>query len=141
MRDRRHPIIAIGLGLSLFFGSVALAGSISRAPSPTRAATPRFHVRGHVRHLYPGARLRFRVRVRNPLDVAIVVRRISARVVSPTPSCPSTSVRVRPWRGAVRIPAHSFRRIRMRARLVRRAPEDCQGVRFRLVFRGQAVKR
>jgi hypothetical protein len=115
--------------------------SIGHSSAPASLAIPRgFVVSGHVTRLYPGRRARMKVHVRNRKPFAIRVTRISVTVRSRTHGCSGRNVRVRPFRGRLRVKARGRRLLRMRVRMIRAAPNACQGVRFTLRFHGRAVK-
>lgn len=101
---------------------------------------PMFKVRGSKRGLYPGRKMKMRLRVRNPNPYPIVVRRIKATVHSSQVGCSSRRVRTKPWIGSRRIAPHGRIRMWMRIRMVRGAPDACQGVRFKLRYGGKAVR-
>jgi len=116
-------------------------GSISGVSSGSAALAARgFRVSGHVTRLYPGRRVRMKVRVRNLRPFPIRVTRIVARVKSGVRGCSGRNVRVAPFHRRFRVKARGRRTIRMRTRMVRTAPNACQGVRFSLRFTGRAVK-
>ena len=90
--------------------------------------------------LYPGARKRMRVTIRNPFPYAIDVTSVTAKASHPIPGCSGSMVRVRRYRRVVRIEARRLAVVRVRIRLRRAAPDACQGVRFPLTFRAMAVR-
>jgi hypothetical protein len=108
---------------------------------------PRVKLSGHVKGLYPGGRGRMRVTVRNPFRHAVQVRWVVARVKDAGPSCSRHSLvtrrskGLRPVRGGgwrhTRIAPHSARRVGVRVRMRRSAPDACQRARFPLRFRAR----
>ncbi len=101
---------------------------------------PTFHVKGHKQGLYPGRRTTIQVRVKNPNAVPILLRKVKAKVRSPQPGCSSRRVRTTPWKGSRRITPHGYIHLRMRVRMLRGAPDACQGVRFELRYRARAAR-
>lgn len=102
-----------------------------------------FGVTGRVRKLYPGARKTMTVRVRNPHGYAIVVRELGVRVrKSDHAGCGRRWVRPkRVVRLSLLVPARSRARASLPVRMRPAAPDACQGARWRLRFRGTAVRR
>jgi hypothetical protein len=136
---RRFAAIAVSIALAATIVAGAVAAVRLVAPREERA-TPTFRISGNVRGLYPGARTTYRARVVNRFDHPIRVRRVTARISSPTAACPSSSVSVKPWRGRLRIPPHAKRRVRLVVRMRPTAPNGCQGVRFAISYDGKAVR-
>jgi hypothetical protein len=139
MRRITTPLTAIILGTSLVLGAMALA-RVMGPPEPVGRAAQTFGVKGKVAGLYPGVRKDLRARVVNRFDHPIRVRKVTATVTSPTPACPASSIRVKPWRGSLRIPARSAKRVTLVVRMRPTAPNGCQGVRFRLRYGGKALR-
>ncbi|HEX6843776.1 MAG TPA: hypothetical protein VF235_01555 [Actinomycetota bacterium] len=140
MRRTRSPLVAVLLGLSLVLGSVALAGVFAAGPDTSDATTQRtFWISGKVRGLYPGRVKTVKVTVRNPSARRLRVTRLAATVSSTTAACPRRAVRVKPWRGELRVPPHSARRVRLAVRMRPTAPDGCQGIRFRLRYHGKGI--
>jgi hypothetical protein len=101
---------------------------------------PIFKVRGHRQGLYPGRRATVRIRVKNPNAFPILLKKVKAKVHSPQPGCSSRRVRTKPWKGSRRISPHGRIYLHLRVRMVRGAPDACQGVRFQLRYGGRAVR-
>lgn len=141
MHRMRRRLVASMLGLSVLVGSVAIASVLARPDDVTGRTFRPFRVSGTVKGLYPGRVKTLRVRVRNPNGVPMRVRFVRVRVVSPVSTCPARSVRVKPWRGSVQIRAGASKRLRLQVRMRRWTPDACQGVRYRLRYKGWAVTR
>lgn len=141
MRRMRSPLVAVLLGLSLLLGSVALAGVLTRPDAKTTKATVAFHVRGTVRGLSPGRLRMMKVTVRNTSSRRLRVTRITATVVRSAPSCPTTAIRVKPWRGKLLVRPGASRKVLLKVRMKPTAPNACQGARFRLRYQGKATVR
>jgi hypothetical protein len=133
----------------------AVVGALAhRQPPTTAAAGPRivapnassssraFRVWGNVAkpRLYPGIRTRMRVYVQNFRPWAISVTRISVRVGSLVRGCSGTNLRIRTFRGHLRVSGWSRRRLRMRVRMLRSAPDACQAIRFSLRYSATASR-
>ncbi len=124
--------------------AAALAQAAERGLDPAepiaRPARARYTVTGRVVGLFPGARTTMRLTVRNPNPYPIKVRRIRTTVRSRVASCPSKTVRVARFRGVRRVPARSRIHLRVRVRMVPKAPDSCAGRRYRLSFRGAGAR-
>lgn len=103
-------------------------------------SAPRFRIRGSIGGLFPGLRTTMRLAVRNPNPYAIRVTRIKTAVGASTGACPARSMKVRTWKGRARVPARGVRRIKVSVRMKRTAPTVCAGHRYRLIYRGWAVR-
>ena len=99
-----------------------------------------FRISGHVRGLYPGRRVRMRVRVRNLTRSPILVTRVGARVRSVPHRCSRRNLVIRVYRGRLRVRPLAHRFVRLRVRMRMAAPNGCQGVRLPLRFWGRAVR-
>lgn len=125
----------------LTVSTVAYAMGISSpAAHAQRAASPVFHIRGHVSGLYPGKVSTMNLKLWNSYRFPICVRRVVARAPSPAAGCPGGTVVVRPWRGRLNVPARSRRRITVRVKMRARAPSACIGARYSIAYGGKAVK-
>jgi hypothetical protein len=100
---------------------------------------PVLRVHGRVIGLFPGARKRMRVTVRNTGRSTLVVTSITVRVDDASSACPGTNVRIRPFSGRVRVRASGSVMILLRARMPRSVPDACQGARFSLRFSARAI--
>jgi len=140
----RITVVAPLLAGILAVSAVAIAGTWSPEARDMRGEAPRTLVlHGKVRDLYPGKAKALRVRVRNTLSVRVGVYHVRARAhrtAGPLGRCPGRVVRIKPWKGMVFVPAGATRRIRLRVRLARRAPDRCQGVRWRVTYDARSVR-
>ena len=125
--------------LSLAGIAVASAGPVDGATGAD-ARPGSFRVRGHVTGLYPGARKRMRVTIRNPFLYAIEVTSLTAEADDPVAGCSGSLIRVRPYNGAVWVDARRLAVVHVRIRLLPAAPDACQGARFPLAFSARAVR-
>ena len=93
-------------------------------------------VHGKIADLYPGARKKLPIRVRNTSGRAARVRAVRTTVRDASPDCSGANVHVKRKRRRHRwLPAHSWRRLWLRARMLPGAPDACQGARWALRFR------
>jgi len=140
----RATILAPLLAGILAVSAAAVAGSWSvRAPEAGGEAPRTLVLRGRVRGLYPGHARTLHVRVHNRLSVRVGVYRVRARAhrtTGPLGRCPSRVIRIKPWKGMVFVPPGATRSIRLRVRLARRAPDRCQGVRWRVTYDARSVR-
>lgn len=128
--------------------ATAVATAAERTPLPTTpsgspgvAASPRFRISGHVTGLYPGARTRIRLTVRNPNPYAIRVTKIRTSVKVPArSSCPARSIKVKRFRGSRRIAPRATVRIKVNVSMRAKVPNACAGQRYRLTYRGWATR-
>jgi hypothetical protein len=131
--------------LAITLASAALAfGALGgdrhdRAPARVRAAgagASALTISGYVRGLYPGARRGMRVEVRNRSARWARLRAVGAEVGSGRSGCSPDHLSTLPRSlGHPRIGPHETRRIRIRVRMWKGAPDACQGARFPLRFR------
>jgi hypothetical protein len=141
MRGRRTRVTAPIIAATIALSSMAVAGvGLSNEPPSSRTSNPTFRIRGAVKGMYPGRVRKLRLRIRNPLDRAIRVRSIRARVRRPHRGCPAKAITIRRWRGHLRIRPHRGRTVRVKVKMKRRAPNACQGARFPIRYRGTAVR-
>jgi hypothetical protein len=147
MRPRR-PVLALA-GLSGLVGaSLALAsGTPGDREGPAShlaergASKPGLRVSARVRgRLYPGVRRPLVVSIRNRHRRAVTVRSVRVRVRRAPRGCPRRALRLGRFAGGLRVPARRRRVLRLRARLVARAANACQGARFGLRVRARARK-
>ncbi len=140
----RVTIVAPLLAGVLAVSAAAVAGTWSVRASDTGGEAPRTLVlRGKVRGLYPGHARTLRVRVHNRLSVRVGVYRVRARAhhtTGPLGRCPSRVIRIKPWKGMVFVRPGATRSIRLRVHLARRAPDRCQGVRWRVTYDARSVR-
>jgi hypothetical protein len=140
----RVTIVAPLLAGILAVSAAAVAGTWSvRTPEAGGEAPRTLVLHGKVRGLYPGKARPLRVRVHNSLSVRVGVYRVSARArrtTGPLGRCPARVIWIKPWRGMRFVPAGATRSIRLRVRLARRAPDRCQGVRWRVTYDARSVR-
>ena len=122
-------------------------GAEGRAISVTPLALTahkHFSIAGRARGLFPGAGKRLRVRVRNPhpFPIKVVAIRVRVRPDPRRPLCPPRRyIRTTRLARPLRVRARSVRLARrVRIRMLRRAPDGCQGAVFPLRLRGRAVR-
>jgi hypothetical protein len=127
---------------------VALGAQLHRAPEhasaghhASRSANAGLEVRGHLAGLYPGAKGRLRLRVKNRTRRGIRLRRVRVRVLRANAHCGPRALRAHPYRGRHWIPKRSAREISVWIRMHRRAGDACQGARFPLRYHARAVRR
>ncbi|MGZ8632186.1 MAG: hypothetical protein ACXWZF_14680, partial [Actinomycetota bacterium] len=101
---------------------------------------PRFRIRGSVTGLFPGMRTTMRLTIRNPNTFTIRLSKVRTTVQAGSGPCPAGSMKVKPWSGRKRIPARAVRRVRVRVQMKAWAPQACAGHRYRLAYRGWAVR-
>jgi hypothetical protein len=135
--------VVVSCGLML---AAALTGPTAQRPGPghagdgaaaARTLVPLFRLRGHVTGMYPGRHRRLVVQISNPQRRAIVVTSITATVGRAVIGCKGSNIRVRRFVGAKRVPARGRARVRLRVRMLRTAPDACEGARFPVVFSGK----
>ena len=140
----RVTVVAPLLAGILAVSAAAIAGTGSARTPETGGEAPRTLVlRGKIRGLYPGNPRTLRVRVHNGLSVRVGVYHVRARAhrtTGPLGRCPARVIRIKPWRGMVFVRPGATRSIRLRVRLARRAPDRCQGVRWRLTYDARSVR-
>jgi len=140
----RVTVVAPLLAGILAVSAAAIAGTWSaRTPEAGGEAPRTLVLRGKIRGLYPGNPRTLRVRVHNGLSVRVGVYHVRARAhrtTGPLGRCPARVIRIKPWRGMVFVPPGATRSIRLRVRLARRAPDRCQGVRWRLTYDARSVR-
>jgi hypothetical protein len=108
-----------------------------RRDAPKRAtAWPRsaLTVGGSVRGLYPGARVRLRLTLRNRRSFPISVRSLRARPTGASDRCRSANIKIERFRGTLLVPAHGARLTVLHVTMVRSAPDGCKRAVFRLRF-------
>jgi hypothetical protein len=129
------------IAVIVVLASMALAETMEGPPpDAARAGTPTFRVTGSVKGMFPGRVKRIRLRVRNRFDFPIRVREVRAIVLRPGPGCPGRVIRIKPWRGRLKVPPRSARVIRPRVRMRIKIPNACQGATFPIRYSGEAVR-
>ena len=144
---RRVRIQRLLIGGALVLAT-AVATAAERSPSPTTApvspgaaASPRFGISGQVTGLYPGARTRLRLTLRNPNPYAIEVRRIRTSAQVPArSSCPARSIKVKRFTGSRRVAPRAVVRVKVNVSMRATVPNACAGQRYRLTYRGWATR-
>ena len=111
-------------------------GHVGDEPAQTQTLAPLFRLRGHVKGMYPGRHRRLVVQISNPQRRAIVVTSITATVGRAVTGCKGSNIRVRRFAGAKRVPARGHAKVRLRVRMLSRAPDACEDARFPVVFSG-----
>ena len=143
-RPFRATVIAPVVAAILTVSAIAVAGTLSTRGTPSSGSAPRsLKIHGHVRGMYPGRSAILRLHVRNPLTVRVGVYRIRVHVrrgAGPNGTCPATMLAVKPWRGMRRVRGGQTRVFRLRTRMVRRAPDRCQGTRWHLTYDAKSVR-
>jgi hypothetical protein len=134
--------IQLALAATLMGAAIAYAADLGPLdggqPDRSRAQEHRgakVKIHGHVRSLYPGARKRMRVTVRNRHSRPVRLRQLRTRVLDAGPGCSRGYLKVRRFKRRRYIPPHARVRVRVRARLTLSAPDACQGARWPLRFR------
>ena len=139
-------LASTAMALALLAGSASAQRAVAPAVPGGQALAPTvlkpdaaLRISGHVRGLFPGAKVWMPVRVRSVTGVSIRLTGLRATVGAPSVDCPSSMLRVRPLREQPVVAARRTLHVRLRVRLRRIAPEACQGVRFPLTFSAQGV--
>lgn len=143
-------IVVVGLALTVSASGI-LNSSARQEPSSSRRQTsssvkkkapPAFTIEGDVKGLYPGLRKPLRLRIRNPNQFAIELRRVRVSVQdSDHPGCAARWIQ-HEKRLSVRrnIPAKGRLELDYPVRLRPAGPTDCQGASWPLDFSGTAVR-
>lgn len=139
-RTRRRSARDV-LALLALIGILVVPIASGIEPLPRSAADLRHQLtlRGRAAALYPGGTRPMRVLIRNRTDRDVRLVRLSRRVVRAAPGCPTRALRVRRPRALPVVPAGGRARMRLRVRLLRSAPDACQGVVFVVRFRARGV--
>jgi hypothetical protein len=126
------PVVVLVFALAAT-GSARMSGKGGRHVAPARA----LKITGGVRGLYPGARARLRLRVRNLRGYPIRLVALKVRVGNASKGCRRRQLRISRLRGKPVVRAHRTRRIVLRVTMLRSAPDACKGAVFRLRFRAR----
>lgn len=112
------------------------------ARRPAASAKPKFVVRGRVKGLYPGARKPLTLKITNPQPYPVKVKELKVEVrKSNKRGCKRNSVKPRRRvRVSLLVPARARARVSYPVRMPKRAPNACQGARWKLKFTGEAVR-
>jgi hypothetical protein len=129
-------LAVVGALAAAGFGAV-LPGHASRDVGANRAQG--FVIAGSAVGLYPGARGRLRLVLRNPYRFPIKVTMLSVRV-GDAPRCDGRWLRPHKLARPVIVPKRGTRKVTLSLAMALGAPAGCQGARFPLHFRGRAVK-
>jgi len=132
--------LTAALAVSVLVGSFAFAAVLEPTAPDASGPAHTFRVRGNVHGLYPGVKKKVKLHVRNRYAFPIRVLVVRVRVQRPFRGCPAKAVKIRPWRGKLKIPAHGTKVVHVRVAMRTWAPTACQGARFPLRYRGRAVK-
>ena len=102
-----------------------------------------FRIAGKVKGLYPGKKKVLPIKVRNPNRFPIVVKQIRVSIKrSDKAGCTSRWIKGRKTlRLSLRVPARRRAKTTTTLKLKRAAPAACRGARWRLTFRGGAVRK
>lgn len=126
--------VTILLGLS----AVAVAAEL---PADRPAGGGRgFTISGEASGLYPGARGRLAIRVRNPFSFRIVVTSLAV-TAGDTASCAGSNIRTANFHGRLLVQARSVSTVDVPIAMLEDAPPGCEGAVVPLRFRGRAVRR
>jgi hypothetical protein len=116
------------------------SGDFGALPASAKVSSD-LRVHGRIKGLYPGARKRLRVRVRNTYPRHARVRLVRTSVRSAGPDCSRANLHVRGNPRTRWIPAHSKILIRLRVRMSASAPDACQGATWPLRYRVRVERR
>ena len=123
-------------------GALAHAtGSHSQPPDEGAAAAGKpaaFHVKGHLKGIYPGQKTSMKVKVTNAGHARITLTRLKVKVRSTVAGCPSSSLKFTPFKGHRKIRGDATIAMKLAARMKATSPDACQGARYRLTFAGRA---
>ena len=143
MGSPRRVLVATMLVATSLIGVAALAASWSPHGSLSPVRQPKqARLSGHLNAMYPSRHAKLRVHVRNRLRSGIVVHRIHARVyrgIGPNGRCPASMLVVRDWRGSRHVQPGRARIFRLRVVMRKRAPDRCQGTRWKLTYHAWSV--
>jgi hypothetical protein len=139
VKARLISALAAGLPVLLALSLAAWAAGVGpggKRKKPSAAIV----VTGSVKGLYPGARRRMRLQVRNRLDVRMKLTSLTVLVRDARWNCRGANVRVGRFRGRLLLPARRRRALTLVVSMPKAAPDPCQGAAFRLVFKARAVR-
>ena len=107
--------------------------------SAASSKAPRVKIKGYVEYLYPGARVRLQLTLRNRSPQPVRIRWVTAQVGDASPDCPAASLSV-PTRTGLKLKIKPQRRkgVAMWATLAGDAPRGCQGATFPLSYAAKA---
>jgi hypothetical protein len=131
--------LAGGLAVVLAFSLIAWAGGIR--PRRERAkSSSALIVTGSIKGLYPGARKRLRLKIRNRLGVRMKLTSLTVAVRDGKWNCRGANVRIGRFRDRLLLPPRRRRAITLVVSMPKTAPDPCQGAVFRLAFKARAVR-
>jgi hypothetical protein len=143
-RPFRVTVIAPILAGALAVSAIAIAGNLGvQGGLETKNAPKHLRIHGHVLGLLPGQTRTYTVRVRNPLDLGVVVHRVRADVRRGrigSVRCPKGVLHIRTWKGTRRIPPHDIGTFSMSVRLRRRTPARCVDARWPIHYVARSVR-
>ncbi|MDX6490453.1 MAG: hypothetical protein QOD43_698 [Gaiellaceae bacterium] len=138
-RSRLILALAGGLAVLLALSLASWAGNFG--PRRERVRSPSgLVVAGSIKGLYPGARKRLRLKIRNRLGVRMKLTSLTVLVRDGRWNCRGANVRVGRFRGRLLLPPRRRRAVTLVVSMPKTAPDPCQGAVFRLVFRAKAVR-
>jgi hypothetical protein len=129
-------LVAAGVAVSWGTPPIQLPGDGSSFPHLV-IAEDEFQVLGRVQGLYPGARRELPLMVVNRTGNPMRVTAIRVRVGDANAGCASATLVPTSFRGSMRVPAGSIRRLRLPIRMRVSAPDACQGASYPLAFIGR----
>jgi hypothetical protein len=139
MRLRPLPLAVAGVtglvcsGIALASGTTGDREGRGTHHADRVAPEPGLRVSARVRgRLYPGVRRPLLVTIGNRHRRVVTVTSVRVRVRRAPRGCPRRTVRLSRFAGRVRVPPRRRRVLRLRARMVPRAANACQGARFAL---------
>ncbi|MGH2786323.1 MAG: hypothetical protein ACRDJV_00250 [Actinomycetota bacterium] len=108
----------------------------------TASAKPRFAVRGSVKGLYPGKRKPMKLKIKNLQRYPIKVKNLKVKVGRSTKrGCSKRWIRPkRQMRISLKVPARARAFVSYPVRMPKKAPNACQGARWKLKYKGKAVR-
>jgi hypothetical protein len=113
--------------------------AVMAIPTPVVRAADRFAIAGEVDGLYPGATATLDARLTNPYPFAIRVISATATAQDASVACPASMLVIGDAQAEVEIPARASGSVPLAVRMVRSAPDACQGAIWPLEFTGTAV--
>ncbi len=139
MGSPRRTVVATMLVITSLLGVSAMAATWKPHGSllPPGGGRKAARLTGHLNAMYPSRHAKLRVHVRNRAGQRIVVHLVHASVhrgSGPNGRCPARMLVVRDWRGSRRVQAGGTRIFRLHVRMRGRAPDRCQGTRWKLSY-------
>jgi hypothetical protein len=108
----------------------------------TASTKPKFSIRGSVRGMYPGKRKVLKLKVKNLQRYPIRIKSIKVKVGrSYKRGCSKRWIRPkRQMRLSLRVPARKRATVGYVVKMPKTAPNACQGARWKLKYKGKAVR-